>query len=390
MDRLERDFTSIIRGNEYDLRPFVELHPGGKRLIASGVGRDCTALFDSYHVWNDAHHRMLEKYRVGTSMPTISSTSEPFYLDVQRRVRELRTRGGMEHVDREARQYNTYMHVVAGFCVLMTYLVAPLYPWMSLVWGILFASSGLYLTHEQGHRDKSQSILRHWMHSWPSFIVGGPSAWHVQHVIGHHVHTNSPHDPDLVFLRRLARSSHIARLIMAPVMPFLLFYFFGCTMYVMATASLYGNTSHQPRWIHATEMILSTMISRVVLQTIPNCLWFYVGLTSCFMFFSQMSHLSDMDDRHTQIGGWAEKQVRNTVNYATDNRAIGFLSFGLTTQIEHHLFPGLPHQAFTPTFRAIVKETCLEHNIPYRDLSFWQSIMEMGRTLVHMVNGKCA
>ena len=44
-----------IHGNGYDLSRFVERHPGGKEAILLGRGRDCTALFESYHIFSKDH-----------------------------------------------------------------------------------------------------------------------------------------------------------------------------------------------------------------------------------------------------------------------------------------------------------------------------------------------
>ena len=44
-----------IHGKEYDLADFVNKHPGGKESILLGRGRDCTALFESYHAFTNQH-----------------------------------------------------------------------------------------------------------------------------------------------------------------------------------------------------------------------------------------------------------------------------------------------------------------------------------------------
>jgi hypothetical protein len=44
-----------IHGNGYDLNDFVERHPGGIEAISLGKGRDCTALFESYHAFSNQH-----------------------------------------------------------------------------------------------------------------------------------------------------------------------------------------------------------------------------------------------------------------------------------------------------------------------------------------------
>jgi hypothetical protein len=45
----------LIHGNRYDLSGFVERHPGGKEAILLGRGRDCTAMFESYHPFTNRH-----------------------------------------------------------------------------------------------------------------------------------------------------------------------------------------------------------------------------------------------------------------------------------------------------------------------------------------------
>ena len=45
----------LIHGKEYDLNDFVNRHPGGKESILLGRGRDCTAMFDSYHAFTNQH-----------------------------------------------------------------------------------------------------------------------------------------------------------------------------------------------------------------------------------------------------------------------------------------------------------------------------------------------
>jgi cytochrome b involved in lipid metabolism len=48
----ERDLLWMIHGVSYDLQEFVDRHPGGQESILLGRGRDCTALFESYHAFS--------------------------------------------------------------------------------------------------------------------------------------------------------------------------------------------------------------------------------------------------------------------------------------------------------------------------------------------------
>ncbi len=63
--------------------------------------------------------------------------------------------------------------------------------------------------------------------------------------------------------------------------------------------------------------------------------------------------------------GFAEHQVRATVDFAPSNRLLGWYVGGLNFQIEHHLFPDVCHVHY-PAIAAIVAATCGESGIPHR------------------------
>jgi linoleoyl-CoA desaturase len=63
--------------------------------------------------------------------------------------------------------------------------------------------------------------------------------------------------------------------------------------------------------------------------------------------------------------GFAEHQVRATMDFAPRNRLLGWYVGGLNFQIEHHLFADVCHVHY-PALAGIVRTTCGEHGIPYR------------------------
>lgn len=71
--------TWIIHGEEYRLQDYVARHPGGLEAIMLGRGRDCTALFESYHPFTNKHKVVLEKYRVAVSSQTSQSKQQNKY-----------------------------------------------------------------------------------------------------------------------------------------------------------------------------------------------------------------------------------------------------------------------------------------------------------------------
>lgn len=66
------------------------------------------------------------------------------------------------------------------------------------------------------------------------------------------------------------------------------------------------------------------------------------------------------------------RQTVTTVNFRTG--AIGrLLCSGVDYQIEHHLFPGVPH-VYYPALSSIVQTFCEENNYPYRTLGWMEGV----------------
>jgi len=61
---------------------------------------------------------------------------------------------------------------------------------------------------------------------------------------------------------------------------------------------------------------------------------------------------------------WAVHEVETTVNFCPRNRALTWALGGLNFQIEHHLFPGVPHTHYAH-LAEIVQRNALRHGIRY-------------------------
>ena len=46
----EADGWTVLRGKVYNLSPYLDFHPGGRKILTQSLGKDCTALFESYHL----------------------------------------------------------------------------------------------------------------------------------------------------------------------------------------------------------------------------------------------------------------------------------------------------------------------------------------------------
>lgn len=66
---------------------------------------------------------------------------------------------------------------------------------------------------------------------------------------------------------------------------------------------------------------------------------------------------------------WHQWQVQATVDFCHGNgpvaRAVTWFAGGLNYQVEHHLFPQVPHTAY-PTIAPVVAEVCEQHGVAYK------------------------
>lgn len=94
---------------------------------------------------------------------------------------------------------------------------------------------------------------------------------------------------------------------------------------------------------------------------------------------------------HKTQGEYYLRQIMGSVNYNTGTDLIDFMHGFLNYQIEHHLFPNMPH-SFYQKMQPLVKEICKKHNLEYRqDSVFKRALMTIdlmvGKTKVLRVEG---
>ena len=94
---------------------------------------------------------------------------------------------------------------------------------------------------------------------------------------------------------------------------------------------------------------------------------------------------------HKNQGEYYLRQIMGSVNYNTGSDLIDFGHGFLNYQIEHHLFPDMPH-SFYQKMQPIVKEICKKHNLEYRQESVFKRILMtvdlmVGKTKVLRIDG---
>jgi fatty acid desaturase len=85
-----------------------------------------------------------------------------------------------------------------------------------------------------------------------------------------------------------------------------------------------------------------------------------------FIFIAQLSHIQHecIQINTEKKNDFLYNQVSSAINYRTDNVLIRMACFGLDIQIEHHLFPNIPHSSLRQ-IQHVVKAYCEKNNVPY-------------------------
>jgi linoleoyl-CoA desaturase len=70
------------------------------------------------------------------------------------------------------------------------------------------------------------------------------------------------------------------------------------------------------------------------------------------------------DELRTERRIWAVHEVETTVDFCPRNPVLTWMLGGLNFQIEHHLFPKVPHTHY-PKIAEIVRRNCAKHGVRY-------------------------
>jgi len=386
--------TWVIHGEAYDVSEFVARHPGGRAAIGLGAGRDCTAMFESYHALSKRGppRALLAKYKVNRPAVVAKlamykwAVDDVFYTDVKNTVRGFLDKHKLTH----KASTNRWLFFWAGFFaqLLPIYWFVQGY-WMSLIILPIF----LWVYSVNYFHDASHFALSHqpWVNTFVMYLFPyfeSPTTWLHQHIIGHHSYTNDEElDPDVMDRLKTRRKIWRWSFLYWP-----LFTFMGCFVFDAAFFLLtlrYKDKVPMAHWVRTFSRYVVHMIGRASVFYCLFCLpfhWFpfwkavaFAGVPiavfgTCFGLFTQLSHMTPetYGNRAAKQPSWAAHQVLTTQNIAPASLGAFIASGALNLQIEHHLFPSMCSELF-PRIAPLVKECCERHNIPYlASSSYWE------------------
>jgi linoleoyl-CoA desaturase len=296
---------------------------------------------------------------------------------------------------------NLYAKGVVAFVLLLV-------SWATLVLGDpglllgLLAFGGLILgtsltafcvMHDANHGAYFRTRRLNHLMGWTADSLLGLSsyAWRVKHNVAHHTYTNvDGYDADITQMP-------FARLmpVQAPRPWYRLQHYYIWPLYCLmglrwqtvgdisafARGSIGTSALRVPRGWDLAGLIGGKVIFICWTIVVPLLFYPWWAVLGAYLVYSmvvslimavtfQLAHcveeadFASPDDLVTERRLWAVHEVETTVNFCPHNRVVTWLAGGLNYQIEHHLFPRVPHTHYA-RIAEIVQRNAELHGVRY-------------------------
>jgi fatty acid desaturase len=309
---------------------------------------------------------------------------------------ELRDAGAFEHCEvRSWLKLATLLTGIAGCLVALNMLGAWSASFLIPIAAVLCTATAM-LGHEGSHRSFSSSPFRNHLLVYLTFpLFGGLGAlyWHNKHDRLHHGHPNVEGlDPDIKpfpfvssrgdhercspgqrwFQRTFQRwafwpmsllmSTGMRRASIAYLISYPRKHGFTAAWWI-ETVCL---TVHYTAWIVIPSLIWGPLVGIGVYMA----LWGLVGVMLALVFAPAHIGLPIFAEQHHD---W-QHQLETTRNLELP-RFVSYFFIGLDYQVEHHLFPKIPHQRL-PAAAAITASWCQRNGMPYKSEPYLHALAD--------------
>jgi len=415
-EKWQKTKWTVYRDVAYDLGPFFEKHPGGNWLLNLAIGRDCTALMESYHLRPEvatARFRMLPKlegFPVDAVPRSPRPNDSPLYNNIRNRVREELFPEEGKNKHRMGGDFATC--VILGFATFAYTVYAMMPGFLSgMLLGLGGAWIGLTIQHCANHGAMSPSPAVNGVLGLTNDLIGGSSLmWRYHHQVSHHIHCNdNALDQDVYtampLLRFDARRPKAWYHRFQQWYMFLAFPLMQVAFQVGDIAGLFTRDTEGAKLHGATTWELTTVVlgkiahfglllGPLLQHSAAAVAAGVVGFTACQGMVLACTFAVSHNVKEAKVvedtGGEAWERdwgVQQLVTSADWGGKIGnFFTGGLNLQVEHHLFPAICFVHY-PAIAKIVQEEAAKLNIPYSSyrtlpaifVEFWRFVREMGR-----------
>jgi fatty acid desaturase len=420
-NRLEKGVWTI-HGRRYDLDAFK--HPGGQWSLELGRNRDATGLFESYHSFVDKNRLMkiMAKYELPESKqahegegskekeatnPTGLIFDDPFHRDCKEMaLKYFEELGPSSH----KMKWEVF---VASLVVIAVHIYLGILACSGSRWALVtMPILGWWLTANVSHEASHFAVAkRPWLNrimacsSSPMFY--NSAAWHVQHVLQHHIYTNDEMDVDLYHFQPLMRITRLSGftkvnnfqwlwvwLVLPTAAAHLLFIvpmdlltgqldaITGKKRYHQAE-NLEDFVAAEHLWI-AVELVACWifLLWNLYLHGVSNgfslegvgCVALAYTMSSMLLIiFTQGAHIQE-ECQEPKLSealldkSWAKRQALTAVAFQPKSKFWTNASGGLNMQALHHIMPGISASHLYDLYPRFL-EVCKKHSVEVKEVN---------------------
>jgi len=362
----------VIDGYKYDISVFHKKHPGGN-VINFYDGMDASDVFHAFHYRSESAKKWLATLpRQPVNQEDPNDGRLPVIAEFRKLREDLVKEGLFDPVP--------YPQIYRTFELFLWYATAIYLGrngwWMlaGLLRGIWVARNGL-LMHDSGHRAFACKTYADKMWNWFFFCFwqgGSPGFWNNQHNKHHAATQELGYDIDLNTLPVVAFNVKIALkgnanylkyqwITFIPAQLFLfLFWKFTHTRFVIRSRNyfeLLGLVLHEI--FEFSILGTATGILGYIVITLMS--WSIGGVYLATTFALNHTHKPAVEKNSYR--NWVVRSAEHTTNLTPGLFTDWFTGY-LNYQIEHHLFPQIPHPTL-PLVQPRVQALFKKHNIEY-------------------------
>jgi linoleoyl-CoA desaturase len=251
--------------------------------------------------------------------------------------------------------------------------------WWMVLMSIMNTGICTLIFHEVSHYTgfKNQNINNYLTICTYPFIVD--TNWKFIHNYSHHCFTNSEHDADFNLPNQLIRHS-----VDQP-------YSFAHKFQSLYSLIIWGLFAFYKGVFVSLKQRKPNFICFILMLSyfgfINTAMWYSLS-SFFFAFIAQINHIQHecIQENKEKKNDFLYNQVTSSMNYRTDDIITRFMGFGLDIQIEHHLFPNIPHSTLRQ-IQHVVRDYCNKNDIPYiENANMYQSIISYVKYLYAVGN----
>mmetsp|Transcript_6051 Transcript_6051/g.19434 ORF Transcript_6051/g.19434 Transcript_6051/m.19434 type:complete len:513 (-) Transcript_6051:527-2065(-) len=387
----------VIHGKKYDLSSWVKDHPGGKWAIELGRNRDCTGMFESYHVFADRAKldKILARFEIPSeAAPDVKADQPVGEKDVKALLKS--------HFQGRSFKMKSWVG-----CVMVLLVFAEVYEAYWFLQGstmavVLLPTTGWLLTCNLAHDGSHFAVSkRPWINRLASYagmpMFFPPTCWNLQHVVQHHVYTNDEDDVDLYHFLPVCRTTRFTKWASQYRLQWLAVFFVlpttvghlliivpmdllsrqldaitgkqryhQCQNLEDFVARCRGNILFE--FLMSMSFVMLSVYVQGPLDGFRRIFLSYSIASFWFIVITQGAHLQEecMVGKEDQYKSWAKRQAATSVNLRPDSLFLGLFTGALNMQSLHHVVPGIGGSQLLGLYPKY-KQLCAKHGVELKE-----------------------